>query len=69
MKLGATSQIRTEDPRITSAVLWPTELKWRMEVVGIDSYMRPYIIALDRLFTHLLIVRICPHGLVAELRG
>lgn len=25
---GATSQIRTEDPRITSAVLWPTELKW-----------------------------------------
>ena len=26
---GATSQIRTEDPRITSAVLWPTELKWQ----------------------------------------
>ena len=26
---GATSQIRTEDPRFTRAVLWPTELKWQ----------------------------------------
>ena len=25
---GATSQIRTGDPRITSAMLWPAELKW-----------------------------------------
>ena len=27
---GATSQIRTGDPRITSAVLWPAELKWQL---------------------------------------
>ena len=26
---GATSQIRTGDPRITSAMLWPAELKWQ----------------------------------------
>ncbi len=28
--IGATSQIRTGDPRITSAVLWPAELKWHL---------------------------------------
>ena len=27
---GATSEIRTPDPRITSALLWPTELRWRI---------------------------------------
>lgn|GEM_PF-2559637 len=27
-KNGATSEIRTPDPRITSALLWPTELRW-----------------------------------------
>ena len=26
---GATYPIRTDDPRITSAMLWPTELKWQ----------------------------------------
>ncbi len=25
----ATCQIRTDDPEITSHVLWPTELRWR----------------------------------------
>ena len=27
---GATYPIRTDDPRITSAMLWPTELKWHL---------------------------------------
>ena len=26
--IGATYPIRTDDPRITSAMLWPAELKW-----------------------------------------
>ncbi len=28
--LSATSRIRTEDPEITSHVLWPAELRWRL---------------------------------------
>ena len=42
--IGATSQIRTEDPRITSAVLWPTELKWHILLVtrtGIEPMSPP----------------------------
>lgn len=35
---GATSQIRTEDPRFTRAVLWPTELKWHIGVVVFKNY-------------------------------
>ena len=27
---GATYPIRTDDPRITSAMLWPAELKWQL---------------------------------------
>lgn len=51
---GAASQIRTEDPRFTRAVLWPTELKRHIGVqVGIDLNMRPYSISLNRLFTDL----------------
>ena len=34
-------------------MLWPTELSERIKT-GIDSSMRPYSIALNRLFTHLL---------------
>ena len=35
---GATSQIRTGDPRITSAMLWPAELKWQLFSCFGDPY-------------------------------
>ena len=41
---GATSQIRTGDPRITSAMLWPAELKWQNLVTptGIEPMSPPW---------------------------
>ena len=40
---GATSQIRTGDPRITSAMLWPAELKWQMVTpTGIEPMSPPW---------------------------
>ena len=41
---GATSQIRTGDPRITSAMLWPAELKWQNVVTptGIEPMSPPW---------------------------
>ncbi len=41
---GATYPIRTDDPRITSAMLWPTELKWHYYLVtrtGIEPMSPP----------------------------
>ena len=41
--IGATSQIRTGDPRITSAMLWPAELKWQMVTpTGIEPMSPPW---------------------------
>ena len=63
---GAHSRIRTEDLRFTRPLLWPTELS--EHITGIDLNMRPYSIALNRLFTHLLVLLQCrPFGLVADV--
>lgn len=63
---GAHSRIRTEDLRFTRPLLWPTELS--EHITGIDLNMRPYSIALNRLFTHLLVLLHCrPFGLVAAI--
>ena len=64
---GAHSRIRTEDLRFTRPLLWPTELS--EHITGIDLNMRPYSIALNRLFTHLLVLLQCrPFGLAREPR-
>ena len=64
---GAHSRIRTEDLRFTRPLLWPTELS--EHITGIDLNMRPYSIALNRLFTHLLVLLQCrPFGLARKPR-